>query len=137
MCTEIYIGTRRKMPIVLWNELSPGFYISELNDLNTISMIHPLLQMPYYYKVGSHMGCACGFHYDADSTTDEDFLQRKQCVKDFHTYLGDNLDNNQIKAYFTSWEEFPLVLSEADWLLSSWDEDFFELEEDIVLIVKP
>jgi hypothetical protein len=132
MCLEIFLGSVKELPIIPWNEDNPRFYLTNLKDTQQSPLIKDVLKSNYHFKVGSHMGCACGFCIAEES---EDRHQRIKDITDLLTYLSTHLPENTLKLFCTSWEDFPDEYPEIAFSVSTPLPAEFYFEEDVVLLV--
>ena len=63
MCLAVYVGSDVPLPVVPWDEVRPAFHVADATD----GYFHPTNPLrlhsarPYFYRLGSHDGCGCGF----------------------------------------------------------------------------
>lgn len=63
MCLAVYIASSLNLPLVVWNENEPAFYVSDLtNDKD----VRNQFTLPNVRYVGSCEGCGCGFLKDGE-----------------------------------------------------------------------
>ena len=138
MCLNIYIGSAKQLPTIPWDDENPGFCIDELVDLHLIEMLTPILQSNYYYDIGSHMGCCCGFSFGENTQADpnEHHEQRVKDVTDLLSYLSAHLRENTLKLFCTLFHEFPPVYPEIVLSVSEPLTDEFYFEEDVIVLVQ-
>lgn len=108
MCTNIYVGANKKLPVVIYENERPGFHIIELKEQKQKEFINKILNQKYYYEVGSFMGCTCGLAFgDELKESEPDHYQKRiNDVATFFNYLKKHR-NSDIKIFVTMWEEFP------------------------------
>ena len=104
MCLEIYLGSDKKIPEIKWDIDNPGFTCLAIEDKDIPDYIQSILDSKYYYDLGSHMGCTCGFHYAKGRLEDHD--KRFKDVLDCFAYLNAHKTNNTIKLFGIMWDEF-------------------------------
>jgi hypothetical protein len=132
MCLEIFLGSAKELPTIPWDEENPRFYLSNLKVTQQSSIIKDVLKSNHLFKVGSHMGCACGFCIAEEL---EDRQQRIKDVTDLLAFLSTHLPENTLKLFCTSWENFPDVYHEIIFSVTTPLLAEFYFEEDVVLLV--
>ena len=137
MCTDIYLGTNKKIPLANFNSEEPGFYSVELNDPKTIEFVNNILNQKYYYEVGSFMGCTCGLAFGdwSKQSKNEDHQKRLNDVKSFFEYLKQNR-NSDIKIFATMWEEFPEKYPTKTFDIDNFPKNEFYPTEYTILKIK-
>lgn len=133
MCLVVYVGSNARLPEIKWDKANPGFHIENGSD-DDYKIAGPILKLPFIYKAGSFMGCACGLVGDEEYV--EDYNSRLIDIRSFAKYLQDNSHTDTLKIFATSFEEFPdeYPLQDFDPHCMLGKEFFFE--EDTVLIVQ-
>mgnify|MGYP001405719707 CR=1 FL=1 len=106
MCLNLYIGSSNKLPIITWNDNDPQFYIYEIENKDEISIASDIMQLNYLYKLGSHMGCACGFSF-YESEKEIEILNSKRDVMLLLKYLNNNFKDNEIKIVNIDYNTLP------------------------------
>lgn len=65
MCILVFLGTNCALPLIPFNSEFPAFWIGIPEpEADTIKQ---RLNKSFFYEVGSHEGCGCGFNYDDDA----------------------------------------------------------------------
>jgi len=138
MCMCVYIGSMNKLPIVEWNDATPGFSLAEISGKNLPEVAAVSMKSNYYYEAYSFMGCACGFSYGEWSRKDKDEEHhlRVRDVEEFMRYLSDNFNDNSLKLFCTSWDIFPEEYEEKDFRIIAIDENEFDFEENVILKIE-
>ena len=138
MCMEIIIGSAQKLPVIKWDEESPGFYVTAIQDADVPEIARESLHSSFYYSPGSFMGCTCGFCYDQLSANDdmEDRSLRIRDVNDFMKYLNQQSHLCELKVLCFDWHPYPDTLLEQEFNPKNIDNEEFCFEENTILHVK-
>lgn len=101
MCVSVYIGADHLLPLVVWDEASPGFHVRKLEPHE--APIRHVLSRAHVYYAGSHLGCGCGFAYGkthphevADPLEDE---QGRASVGRLREYIERELEAADLELY--------------------------------------
>jgi hypothetical protein len=135
MCFEIYIGSRKPLPLVKWKENDPGFHVSPLNHFGELNMIQPILDSAYYYLVGSHTGCGCGLSHEKDiaDTIRKDEELRLKDIQSFSRYLQMNRAGNDIRIFGSWWNKITEKYPSSPFDIDGMNRNDFVLAENIIL----
>jgi hypothetical protein len=138
MCTDIYIGSNKVLPLIEWNVDAPEFYVRVLDLEGEGIMVSNILKSKYLYEVGSHIGCACGLSYGdwSKKSVSENHSKRVEDVSRLMSYLGQHKISNEIRVFSTSWGFFPDEYESVQFDISFIDKEEFSFEEDIILLIK-
>lgn len=137
MCLNIYISSKKELPVIPWNENSPGFYIMRVDNTGILEMLNPILHSDFIYEALSHMGCSCGLCYADWSIKDknENHVQRVKDVQDFANYIDTYKKDNEIQIFCTMWEEFPDKYEHKKFKTSDIKTDEFYIDEMVIMTV--
>jgi hypothetical protein len=100
MCTTIYIASGEPLPLVEWDESSPGFHMRSLDDRDREVRKH--FRAAHVYSVGSYQGCACGLAYEPDpGDVDQEAEDSRRDRGLFADYLDEQLRRVSVIELFT------------------------------------
>ena len=95
MCMAYYIAADSEIPLLPWDETSPGLFVQELQPALDASVAEHFSKACIRY-VGSHEGCGCGFRCGEDWFDDEDEEQDEDASKDT---AARQKDHEQLRDY--------------------------------------
>ena len=103
MCMMIYISADQPLDLVPWNETSPAFHVTKLD--NSEESVRGQFRHPYVYYVGSHEGCGCGFQYgEYPEYEDEERHLKRASLDAFASYLAQQLEQVKVIDLFACWD---------------------------------
>ena len=128
MCYVMYIASDSRLPMIPFDEFSPGFCVEPLEEEEDVVRKH--FSRPYVYRVGAHTCCACGFQlHNGCSSEDAEAVAGSRSA--LLLYLQKALENRSAVELFVCWYDSletsparretvtPERLIAADGLLSS------------------
>lgn len=135
MCTDIYLGSKKELEPVIWNEKNPGFYTTIVKNKETINFLDNILHLKFYYELGSHMGCSCGLSYGdwSRNDIDENHESRVNDVNSLFEYLR-KMPNNVLKIFCTTWEDNVDNISTTKLDLNKRNLSEFDFEKNIIYL---
>ena len=102
MCMAYYIASDSEVPLLPWNEASPGLFVQEVQPDEEDSVKKHFSKTNVRY-IGSHEGCGCGFRQGQDwfdndvDEQDEDELKDAAARQKDHEQLRDYLVNHCVE----------------------------------------
>lgn len=110
MCLTVYVGSDVPLPVIPWDDARPAFHVADATD-GYFSPGNPLRlhsARPYFYRLGSHDGCGCGFQsygeeWDeaADAAVEAATPEQQACRRAAADYLADALRHQATVEVFT------------------------------------
>ncbi len=133
MCTEVYIGINDENAELEIIDDPTGFWVQEVKETQHYSK--EILGTKRILKIGSFMGCTCGFAYGdwGKNMPGEDTPKRKSNVQALQTYLQQNRECLVGIVTFYKFdkmrrEEFPVKLLNVPAMI---DREF-DFEDDVI-----
>lgn len=97
MCMLLYLGSRRSLQELPWNQERPAFHVDALRAEKRGPLL-PHFSGDYLYVVGSAEKCACAFEAGLEHTPEETRL-RDESFRELFDYLSGAVLDNQIELF--------------------------------------
>lgn len=147
MCIRLYLATAQPVPMVPWDEASPGFNIQTVDE--TEKPVLAQFSKPSVVHIGAHTGCSCGFGYSMygdpppeapELETPEDVAEHestKASVACLRAYLTDCLSREPIVELFACWsgDEGAPPKAKVEVLPDHFQGESFRLVERMLYVV--
>ena len=119
MCMMLYIAADKPLPLIPWDENSPLFNVTALQEYS--EAVRKQFSKPFIFYLGAHTGCSCGFSYGQyikDDAVPEELreLEEKNSVQSLLAYLTDAVKLTGSLELYSCWngdEEGPADLRET------------------------
>ena len=86
----LYIGASEPLPLIPWDESTPGFHVTEL-DRELDKKACTQFTLPHVFYAGSYEGCGCDFTEGQHPKEGDQSLEAKKSLSDLARYLNDAL----------------------------------------------
>jgi hypothetical protein len=135
MCLMVYLGAKKPLNLIAWNDAAPAFHVSGLRDEE--SPVRNQFSMPYVYYAGSHEKCGCGFQYGQYRHVyyeTEDQERKRESLDALSGYLSRQISRVGPIELYACWDGDQSALPEHRRTLtphSLMSEDFQFLENEL------
>lgn len=137
MCMMLYIAADNELPLVPWDEDSPGLFVKELPE--AYEKVRKHLAKKNVYLAGAHTGCGCGFVFGVHEDLDDTNAGRRS-VEQLLEYLENNLpDKGEIELY-SCWagdEDKPIEFNRSIDIKYFRLGESFSFREKEIIVVRP
>lgn len=141
MCIRVYLGSNNPLKIIPFNISKPHFHVELIDSsCEESKQVSGKLDTPYIYRLGSHMGCSCGFSYFKEHDYGISALEiqnRHESIQALKDYLTESLKTAKLK--ICTWEKdrrIPVIEENVKPINPQQiDIDSFEFKEDEILIL--
>ena len=104
MCNQVFISATRPLPTIPWVGPGASFHVEPLLGDSHGAEVRRWFTGPYVYRVGSWMGCGCGFRYArsgsrGEQSTPEFQVKGRASVARLREYLAAAVQDGEVEVY--------------------------------------